>query len=111
MRPRHPGRARRSALQIESRASLGLTQRRITSVMSSRLRPARVRSSTMIASSTGVVACPRLWRTWLRSSVSVRPRQRRIVVSETPQRPARTATGSVEPWISARTFGVVVALA
>ena len=81
------------------RDSSGARQRCMTSVMSSRLRRASVRSAMMIASCSRVVEALRLWRAWLRSVWVSRPRQRRTVVSETPSSRASSATGAALAWM------------
>ena len=93
------------------RESEPLTQRRITSTMSSSGNRSLVRSSQTRLSSIGEkLVCNVLGRCeW--SFTVVRPRQRRIVVSLTPSSVANAATGFLLRWMYALTFGVVVALA
>jgi hypothetical protein len=75
------------------RESSALTQRRITSVMSSSGNCSFVRSSQTSASSSADRLVVNLMGTCERSVTVVRPRQRRIVVSLTPRSAASSATG------------------
>ena len=71
-----------------------LTQRRITSVMSSSASSTWLRSSQISLSSTRDSVVVRLFGACERSSTVVRPRQRRIVVSLTPSSSARSLIAS-----------------
>ena len=78
---------------IALRESLALTQRRITSVMSSSGNCSLVRSSQTSASSSADRLVVKVLGACERSLMVVRSRQRRIVVSLTPSSIARSATG------------------
>jgi hypothetical protein len=81
------------------RDSFSLTQRRITSTISSSGNCSEVRSSqTSLSSIADRLVMSRFGRCE-RSPTVVRPRQRRIVVSQTPSSVANSATGFLLRWI------------
>jgi hypothetical protein len=81
------------------RDSLGFTQRRITSTMSSSGRSSRLRSSHTSVSSSAESELSMRFGLELWSLVVCRPRQRRMVVSLTPISAASSATEAVLAWM------------
>jgi hypothetical protein len=81
------------------RDSSALTQRRITSTMSSNGNCSDVRSSQTNVSSMADRLVVNLFGRCERSPTVLRPRQRRIVVSLTPSSPASSATGFLLRWM------------
>jgi hypothetical protein len=81
------------------RESFALTQRRITSTISSNGNCSDVRSSQTSVSSMIDRLVVSLFGRCERSPTVVRPRQRRIVVSLTPSSAASSATGFLLRWM------------
>ena len=79
--------------------SFSLTQRRITSTISSSGNCSDVRSSQTSVTSMADRLVVSFFGRWQWSPTVVRPRQRRIVVSLTPSSAASSATGFLLRWM------------